>query len=69
MSQEQTGASGRGSSKPVGEGDLRGFSDVMRRLVRVPKSEVDAEDVKYRAMRERRKASRAARGKKPPKGG
>jgi hypothetical protein len=46
-----------------------GFADTIRRLVQVPKAEVDAEEAKYQAMRDRRKAKRAAHGKKPPKGG
>lgn len=34
---------------------LGAFDDAMRRLVRVPKKEVDAEDRKYKAMRKRLK--------------
>jgi hypothetical protein len=39
------------------------FDDAMRRLVRVPKAEVDAEDRKYKAMRKRLKDKKRTRKK------
>jgi hypothetical protein len=44
---------------------VRQFDDAMSRLLRVPKSEVDAEEAKYRAMRKRLKDKKAK--KKPSK--
>jgi hypothetical protein len=35
------------------------FEDALRRLVQVPKSELDAEERKYRAMRKRLKDKKA----------
>ncbi len=37
------------------------FDDSMRRLVRVPKSEADAEEAKYRKMRKRRRDKKGNR--------
>ena len=37
------------------------FDDAMRRLVRVPKTELDAEEAKYKAMRKRLKDKKAKR--------
>ncbi len=40
-----------------------GFQEALWRLVRVPKSEVDAEEAKYKAMRKRLR-DKKAKGKK-----
>jgi hypothetical protein len=40
------------------------FTDLARRLVRVPKAEIEAEERKYKAMRKRLKAKKEKRGKK-----
>ena len=44
--------------------DLTGFDAVMRRLVHVPKSEIEAEERKYDAMRKRLREKSEARGRK-----
>ena len=59
----------RQTTEPIDGLGLAKFEEAIHRLVRVPKAEVEVEERKYRAMRERRKVSRAAKGKKPPKGG
>jgi hypothetical protein len=52
-------------AKPLSAQALAGsaFDDAMRRLVRVPKKELDAEEAKYRAMRKR---LRDKKGKRKP---
>lgn len=38
---------------------VRAFNETLRRLVGVPKSEVDADEAKYKAMRKRLKDKKA----------
>jgi len=42
-----------------GKSGLAEFDDAMRRLVCVPKAEVDVEEAKYKAMRKRLKDKKA----------
>ena len=45
--------------------DFSAFDDAMRRLIRVSKAELDAEEAKYKAMRKRLRDKKAKR--KPQK--
>jgi hypothetical protein len=50
----------------MGKRDLPGlgaFTDLVKRLARVPKAELDAEEKKYKAMRKRLKAKKEKRRK------
>jgi len=49
--------------KPLSPQALGGiaFDDAMRRLVRVPKKELDAEEAKYKAMRKRLRDKKSKR--------
>jgi hypothetical protein len=51
----------KSSPKSGREQGLRPFDDAMRRLVRVPKEELDAEEAKYKKMRQRLKDKKAKR--------
>jgi hypothetical protein len=51
-------------SKPTQTSASNEFYDAMRRLVRVPMKEVDREEGKWQAMRERLKKRGKAKGKK-----
>jgi len=42
---------------------MRAFTDLAKRLARVPKAELDAEERKYKAMRARLKAKKGKRPK------
>ena len=52
-------------SEPIAAPKLADFDDALRRLIRVPKAELDAEETKYRQMRKRLREKKAKR--KPSK--